>query len=277
MPVEVTADFVYAMAEAERRSPGLVTSFLTEGKYWDAIGRFALYLNRSLPVPPVQKYTNDFRGDQSGWTNLAVKGTIGLAAYAWLIRQAPESIRGSLPDPSSLEQAARASSLYFNQNAWVQGSHFRTCYDCSAYNGSDTFDYKYNLMGRVLLDGEPTAVLEFDDEKLAGDLRFYEGKMEQFGVPFASDNNVTGVPTWQMMFGVSTMDPKEGAVGSFFQQLLDAGARAYTNESVAPVPMSDMFDCVTLVNKGGQGYGMRARPTVGTVFLPIYISMRAKG
>lgn len=101
--------------------------------------------------------------------------------------------------------------------------------------------------------------------------------MEEFGIPFASDNNVTGVPTWQMMFGVSTMDASTGEVGPFFQALLDAGARAYSNESVSPAPMSDMFDCVTLENKGGRGYGMRARPTVGTVFLPIYVHLRAKG
>jgi len=114
MPVETTADFIYAMTEAERRSPGLVTEYLTENKFWPTIGRFALFLNESLPVPPTQKYTNDFRGEQPGWTNLAVKGTIGLSAYAWLIRQAPPGERASLPDPASLEAAARASSEYFN-------------------------------------------------------------------------------------------------------------------------------------------------------------------
>lgn len=205
-----------------------------------------------------------------------MKGTVGLSAYAWLIRQAPASDRASLPDPDKLAAAAKASSEFFNDKAWVAPDHFRTCYDCKQYNGSDTFDYKYNLMGRVLLDGEPTEGLAFDTAKLDADLKFYQGKMQRFGVPFASNDNVTGVPTWQMMFGVSTMNATTGEVGPFFQALLDAGARAYSNDSVSPVPMSDMFDCVTLANKGHNGYGMRARPTVGTVFLPIYVSMRAK-
>lgn len=287
MPVETTGDMIESVILAETRDPGSMVNAITNGGYWPTVQQWATYLLSQMPtLPAIQKYTNDFRGNQPGWTNLATKGVVGLAGYAWLLGKAPAgALRSDGVTPAALAAAATEASQYFNDHAWVaptaaMGGHFRSCYSCAAYDADSTFDYKYNLMGVTAMPAEVTAPIAFNQTMIAQDLAFYMTQQKPFGLPFASNSNVTGVPTWQTMFGVSTMDRDTGAVSKEAQWMWDTGARAYSDPSAPAVPMSDMFDAVTLANKGGtnlaEDLGMRARPTVGTLFLPILVNYRAQ-
>jgi len=282
MPVETTADIAEAMALVEERVPGSMASAITAGAFWPTVWQWVRYLLTQAPgVPTSQKYTNDFRGEEPGWTNLAAKAAVGLGAYASLLRKQPAGARAAgSPDPAVVAAAAANTSEYFSQRAWA-GDHFVTCFDCPRYDAPSTFDYKYNLMGLVAMPEEAAAPLRFDRGRLAQELAFYMERRLPFGLPFASDDNVTGVPTWEMMYAVSTMNRTTGAASSEALWMWEAGARAYSDPRAPQVPMSDMFDAVTLANKGtndpAKRLGMRARPTVGTVFLPLYVSLRARG
>ena len=86
MPIETVADMAEMLLAVVHREGG-DTAWLDASKgYWDLVHTWAQYLLLNLPVSPAQRYTNDFEAPFAGNINLDIKGYIGLAAYASLVK-----------------------------------------------------------------------------------------------------------------------------------------------------------------------------------------------
>lgn len=208
-------------------------------KYWPTLTRWAEYLRKEGYDPANQLSTDDFMGHLAHQTNLSIKATLGIGAYARLARMLGK------PEAAEYERIAKGFA-----DRWVKeaddGDHFRLAFDQPG-----SWSQKYNLVwDKILgLDLYPDAVRRKE-------MAFYRKVANPFGVPL--DSRQGGTPTkldWSVWTATLTGDRSD------FDAVMD-GVWRFVNQVPQRNPLSDWYN-----TKTGEQIGFIARPVVGGVFV----------
>ena len=208
-------------------------------KYWPTLTRWAEYLKREGFDPANQLSTDDFMGHLAHQTNLSVKATLGIGAYARLAKM--------LNKPEAAEYEAAAKSF---ADRWAKeaddGDHYRLAFDQPG-----SWSQKYNIVwDKILgLDLYPDAVRRKE-------MDFYLQHQNAYGLPLDSRRGATPAKAdWSMWTATLTGDQKD------FEAIED-GVWRFLNETKQRVGFSDLYN-----TKTGDQDGFKYRPVVGGVFL----------
>jgi hypothetical protein len=188
--------------------------------------------------PGNQLCTADMFGPLAHNTDLALKGIIGIGAYARLCTMA-----GKPADASRYMAIARDYALQWQQKAADAG---RTRL---AYDKPGTWSMKHNLIwDRILAtDLFPASVGN-------AEAAWYLQTQGAFGLP-VDNRTPTSLIDWAMWCAAVAKDRPD------FEALV-APIYRYANETPSRVPLSDWYDTTT-----GRQTGFQARPVVGGLFV----------
>lgn len=235
MPVEESGNLLLltlALAQMEGN-----TDFAA--RYWPTLTRWAEYLRGEGFDPANQLSTDDTMGKLAHQTNLSIKATLGLGAYARLARMLGK------PEAPEYERTAHAFADRWTKEA-DDGDHFRLAFDAPG-----TWGQKYNLVwDRILgLGLYPDAVRQ---EEMA----FYLAHRNAFGLGLDSRQGGTVANLlWTMWTATLTGDQKD------FEAIED-GVWRFANETPQRVGLGDLYD-----DRTGDVRAMHSRPVVGGIFL----------
>ena len=208
-------------------------------KYWPTLTRWAEYLHKEGFDPANQLSTDDFMGHLAHQTNLSIKATLGIGAYAGLAKM--------LGKPEAAVYAGIAKGF---ADRWAtdadDGDHTRLAFD---QKGS--WSQKYNLVwDRILGLGL------YPDAVRSKEMAFYRKVAKPYGVGLDSRRNGDQTKLdWTVWTATLTGDRKD------FDAILD-GPWRFVNETRQRDPMSDWTNVAT-----GDRFGFIARPVVGGLFV----------
>ncbi|CEL95225.1 unnamed protein product [Vitrella brassicaformis CCMP3155] len=280
MPMEETADMLILIAAIAHRQGGNV-SYLAD--YWPVIDQWGSYLNESLPNPPHQLYTDDFKGPDANATNLALKGTFGLAAYADLLAMNQSCWTEETCGNSTIDGARAAATR--SASYWVEAAmdspagegedggeaaFFRRLFDAPS---NSTFSLKYNLIWQAILQqgrdnmnitgvtasesttstSTPPLFMLFSEDVFTTEMMSYInlGRLDRCGVALDERNNlslyeyqgVTVALAQQYLLG---MEGGEVMMCRFVDALYN-----FPNETPQRVPLADYFEVSAPCNRRG--------------------------
>jgi hypothetical protein len=214
MPMEESGNMLIMLAYLVKRDGDL--SFLEP--YWNLLSIWGEYLAASLPDPQDQLCTDDFEGPSPHNSNLAVKGMVGLRAYAYLLEKNKEA-----KEAEELEKM----DLNFTKIWWLDSMdgvielHSRL-----QYNLHDTWSLKYNFLFRQVMNFTDI----FTDEDITRELKFYMTRINEFGIPL-DDRQAYTKADWQMW--VAAMGTQDQ-----FETITDL-VYAFADNTPNMVPMTD--------------------------------------
>ncbi|CAF1638563.1 unnamed protein product [Rotaria magnacalcarata] len=238
MPMEESANMLLMLAGVVQRLAK--SDFLDP--YWNTMEIWAQYLNSTLPDPGNQLCTDDFEGPSPHNCNLALKGILGLGAYAILL--------------NSTGQTQRAT-IYMNQaqahaNYWLSAARDVENYRLQ-YNLPNTWSQKYNLIYQNIL-----SLNLFPSDVAQMESNYYLLKMLDFGIPLDSRSALTKAD-WTSW--IATFNNNKEQENEIFSKLYK-----FANESPDRVPLSDFYDA-----SNGHVLGFRARPVMGGLFARVLL------
>ncbi len=167
MPVEECGNMLIMFA-ADAHYTG-VTGFAEEN--WDLIEKWARYLVDVGIDPGEQLCTDDFAGHLAHNANLAIKATVGVAAYARLC-----DLTGRPDVAASAWQTARRMAGEWEALARDEVGHFRLAYDQPG-----SWSLKYNWLWDVLL-----GFSLFTASVIERELQSYGPRFLPYGIPLDS-------------------------------------------------------------------------------------------
>lgn len=236
MPVEESANMlimIYAIAFVEGNAD-------FAERHWVKLEEWANYLKEKGFDPENQLCTDDFAGYLAHNTNLSLKAIIGLASFSRL---------AEMLGKKEIAEEFRQKAVE-NAQAWVvlanDGDHFRLTFD-----KPDTWSMKYNLMWDRILD-----LQLFEPDVIAKELKFYQTKMEKYGLPLDSRSLYTKVD-W-ILWTSSMINSQEQ-----FEKFIDPVIQ-YINETPQRVPISDWY-----WTDSAKQCAMQARCVVGGFWAPM--------
>jgi hypothetical protein len=241
MPVEESGNMLIMTAAYMKKAPSAAASFATA--HYKILKQWADYLVANLPDPGFQNQTDDFAGSIAHSVNLALKGTIAVAAMAQIATAA-----GNTADATRYEGLAKQFIGYWVTHAQdPSGKHLDLTYN-GAGGGNGTWGTTYNayadrLLGTGLI---PASIL-------AEQAAWYETVRNQFGLPLQIPHSYAK-SDWQMFTAawLSRYPIK--------QQLIDS-VYTYANTTSSRVPFSDLYDTIS-----DNQAGFQARPVQGGIF-----------
>lgn len=216
-------------------------------KYWDILTLWTTYLVEHGKDPANQLCTDDFKGFSSRNSNLAVKATMGIAAYAEMCK-----MLGNTADYDKYMNIAREYAHYFVDHAKSSdGKFFRMEFD-----GPDTgWSLKYNMVWDQLWDWN------LYNDKYTGDvigkeIAFYLKKINKYGLPLDSRDDTTK-GDWVAWTAAMAKDVKD------FRKFMDVEYK-YVNETVTRWPTSDWHH-----TEKSDARGFRARSVLGGYWMQV--------
>ena len=216
-------------------------------KYWDILTLWTTYLVEYGKDPANQLCTDDFKGFRSRNSNLAVKATMGIAAYAEMCK-----MLGNTADYDKYMNIAREYAHYFVDHAKSSdGKFFRMEFD-----GPDTgWSLKYNMVWDQLWDWN------LYNDKYTGDvigkeIAFYLKKINKYGLPLDSRDDTTK-GDWVAWTAAMAKDVKD------FRKFMDVEYK-YVNETVTRWPTSDWHH-----TEKSDARGFRARSVLGGYWMQV--------
>jgi len=244
MPVEETGNlFMMLLGIIQRQKNDYSWLF---PRYQKLMDLWAAYLISSLPDPGDQLCTDDFEGPSPHNANLAVKGIIGLAAYAKILE-----ISG---DSSGAVAYQRLATRFMSQ--WMELAatndtgvpHYKLQYD-----KPQSWSLKYNIAYQKFLQLEvfPKSVIDTE-------LNFYRRQLLPYGVPLDVRSGFTKLD-WESWVGVMSNNPDD------WNTIMD---RIYQFAHTTPdrVPLTDWYWAST-----GRLQGFIARPVLGAVYAKLLL------
>jgi hypothetical protein len=238
MPVEETGNMLIllgALAQADGNA-------VFVEKWWPTVEKWAGYLKDHALDPANQLCTDDFAGHLAHNANLAVKGIIGLGAYAQLCERL-----GKKEAAAEYGDLARRYATEWVKKA-EDGDHYRLAYDKPG-----TWSQKYNLIwDRVLGTGL------FPREVAEKEMAFYRTKVNTYGLPL--DNREAYAKLDFSVWTACLTGNRED-----FDALVDPLHR-FMMESPDRIPLTDWYGTVD-----GKAVGFRARSVVGAVYMPMLL------
>ncbi|CAI8008073.1 Glutaminase A [Geodia barretti] len=246
MPMEESGNMLIMLAYLVKRDGDL--SFLEP--YWNLLSIWGQYLAASLPDPEDQLCTDDFEGPSPHNSNLAVKGMVGLRAYAYLLEKKKETKEA---------EELQKMDLNFTKIWWLDSMDGLTeLHSRLQYNLHDTWSLKYNFLFRQVMNFTDI----FTDEDITRELNFYMTRINEFGIPL-DDRQAYTKADWQMW--VAAMGTQDQ-----FETITDL-VYSFADKTPNMVPMTDWYYTFTAELKG-----FRARPVVGGFFSRMLLNYAVK-
>ena len=235
MPVEECANML-VMFLACYRADGQIGFFDAE---YPLAEKWVKYLAEFGLRPENQLCTDDFAGHLKNNINLAIKATVGIAAYAELVTASGRIREGK--EYREIAEKFAAEIVGFSEKY----GHLPITWD----SDGNTFSLKYNLAFDKLL-----SLGLFPQSLLEKETDFYLGKFAQFGVPLDNRKEYTK-SDWQLWAASLTDDP---AKKKKFVSALDE----FLQGSPDRVPFADWYETET-----GEYHYFRARSVQGGCFI----------
>ena len=232
--MEETGNMLAMLAGIAMKDPQ--TTLKNLSPYWPLLKIWGSYLVSSLPDPGNQLCTDDFEGPSPHNVNLAAKGIVGLASYAYLL-----DLDGQHSAASYYNLKSQQFVLYWMSNA-SDGDHYRL-----QYNLPNTWSMKYNILYQRVLN-----ISVFPDFVVTTEEDYYQTKMNTYGVPLDCRADFTK-SDWSMWIAAMGSDKQ-------FQTLTDA-LYAFATTTPDRVPFTDWYYTSTARQKG-----FRARPVMGGLY-----------
>ena len=241
MPVEESGNFIIMLAAIAQRQVGQV-DYLQP--YRPLLETWAQYINISLPDPEQQLCTDDFEGPSPHNANLALKGILGLNAYAILLRYFGEPDRADNWDALATSLAQDWITLAVDYSGSLK--HYKQRYD---QNG--TWSTKYNLIWQYIL-GTST----FPDDVRVTENAYYQTQAAEYGIPLDNRHSYQK-SDWFSWAGAMAFDnaQQQSAIIEF---LFD-----FANTSPSRFPFTDLFDVTT---NEALGEAFTARAVMGGLY-----------
>jgi hypothetical protein len=252
MPVEETGNMLIMAAAYIQQAPGPGAAFATA--HYTIFKQWADYLTANLPDPGYQNQTDDFAGSIAHSVNLALKGTIAVAAMGKIA-----AVVGHAADAASYRAQAQQFISYWVTHAQdPSAAHLDLTYNGSD-GGNGTWGTTYNgfadrLLGTGLI---PSSVL-------AEQSAWYQSVSNLFGLPLQVPHSYAK-SDWEMF----TAAWLSGYPVS--KQLIEQ-VYTYANTTPSRVPFSDLYDTIS-----GNQVGFQARPVQGGIFALLALLHRAGG
>lgn len=235
MPVEECANMIIMLLALYRADGNLSVFEQNRGN----IDKWVEYLVKYGLKPENQLCTDDFAGHLKNNINLAIKATVGIAAYAELC----------LADGAKdLHKKYRAVAEKYAAEIMDFGKKF-THLPITWDSGENTFSLKYNLAFDKLLK-----LGLFPQSLLEREVDYYIKKAEKFGVPLDSREEYSK-SDWLTWVAALTDDSEKRA--AFIKRIDD-----YLKNSPERVPFSDWYDV-----KNGEFFQFRNRTVQGGNFI----------
>ena len=240
MPMEETGNMLIMLAVIVQRNSSLLPKL---SPYWDLLKMWTNYLVSTLPDPGNQLCTDDFEGPSPHNVNLAAKGILGLASYAYLLEM----------DGYQTEADEYFRLCKFFVAYWVaesdSGTHSRL-----QFNISNSWSMKYNLFYQKVLQ-----LNIFPNSVFLKEESFYQKKMNKYGVPL--DDRATFTKADWMMWVAAMGNETQ------FKLLVDA---LFTFANVTPdrTPFTDWYDTIS-----ARRVGFTARPVMGGLYAKLLVSI----
>ena len=235
MPVEECANMLIMFLAVYEKDHDL--TFFTENK--DLCEKWVQYLVKYGLKPGNQLCTDDFAGHLENNVNLAIKATIGIAAYAKLLNACGET-------GESKKYRAIADGFAKEISAFAEDkTHLSLTWD----SGEETFSLKYNFaFDKVLGLGL------FDQALFEKETDYYLTKSERYCTPLDS-RKMYAKSDWQLWVARLTddMDKRRAFIAKLDEFLKTAPDR---------VPFGDWFEA-----DSGEFHYFRARTTQGGCFI----------
>jgi hypothetical protein len=197
-------------------------SYLT--KHYNLLKQWTQYLVEEALIPANQISTDDFAGSLANQTNLALKGIIGIGAFAEVAK-----LTGNTDDASNYTSIAKS---YIDQWQTLGIAHDASPpHTTLGYGLNDTHGLLYNLYGdtELQLGLVPQSVYDMQST-------FYPTVADEFGVPLDTRHNYTK-SDWQM-FSAAIADSKT-------QSLLISLVAKYIGQTATNLALSDWYDAQT--------------------------------
>jgi hypothetical protein len=146
-------------------------------KHYPVMTKWAEYLLANCLYPVNQLSTDDFIGPTELNSGLALKGILGLAAFA--------KLSGFVENTANEELYTAAVASYIptwlNESLHIDGDHLKM-----EYNVTNGYQFKYNAFHDKLLGLNivPQEVYEME-------AKYYLDKLEPYGIPFVSTHDYT--------------------------------------------------------------------------------------
>ncbi|EIW80656.1 DUF1793-domain-containing protein [Coniophora puteana RWD-64-598 SS2] len=202
--------------------------------YTKLLEQWTGYLVDEALIPADQISTDDFAGSLANQTNLAIKGTVGIAAMA--------AIEGLLGNTDAQQNYSSIVSSYSPQI--IQFASASNHLELN-YGASDSWGLTYNMYADKLLGTNAFPQSLFDSQTA-----WYKGVINQYGAPLDTRHTYTK-SDWQIWTAAFVTD------NTVRDAMIDA-VYAYIGDGQNNVPFSDWYDSVA-----GTTSGFRARPVVG--------------
>ena len=235
MPVEECANLIIMLCACVKKDGDI--AFFTENK--DLFSKWVTYLVEYGLKPENQLCTDDFAGHLANNINLAIKATVGIAAYAELVKAEGDT---------ESYQKYRAIAEEYAKEIETFGRkypHIPITWD----SDENTFSLKYNFaFDKVLKLGL------FSQELFEREIDCYLERLNEYGPPLDSRKGYTK-SDWILWAASLTNDEKKSKM---FIQRLDA----FLKTSPDRVPFSDWFESVD-----GAHHAFRARTVQGGCFI----------
>lgn len=235
MPVEECANLL-VMFLACYRCDGDIDFFKKE---YALAENWVKYLVECGLKPENQLCTDDFAGHLKNNINLAIKATVGIAAYAELATAAGKAETGA--EYRKVAEEFAAELLSFGKRY----EHFPITWD----TGADTFSLKYNFAFDKLLK-----LGLFPQEIFEREVDFYIEKCAKYGAPL--DNRKSYTKSDWLMWTASLTNHNEK------KKKLIAALDRFLKESPDRVPFGDWFE-----TESGKHLHFRARSVQGGCFI----------
>ncbi len=234
MPVEECANMLIMFLAVYQKDKDI--AFFAGSK--DLCEKWVQYLVKYGLKPGNQLCTDDFAGHLENNINLAIKATVGIGAYAELLKANGDKESAKY---RKIAEEFAAEITRFGENK----KHLPLTWD----TGEETFSLKYNFaFDRVLGLGL------FDEKIFAKEIECYLSKAERCGTPLDSRKMYTKSDwlTWVARL-TDDIEMRKKFVGALDEFLKSSPDR---------VPFSDWYEGQT-----GEYHGFRARTTQGACFM----------
>jgi len=241
MPMEESANMLIMLAGIAQQQSNKVDWLKP---YWPALQTWAEYLNASLPDPGNQLCTDDFEGASPHNVNLALKGTLGLASYALLLKYNGDSTGSS----QFMGYAENYSQDWLSMGLDVSGDHFKLQFDLN-----NTWSTKYNLMWQYAL-----GLNIFPQTVADNEISWYLAHPNPHGVPLDSRGPLVKCDwlSWAAAFATKPTD-----AATLLKYVYD-----FAHTTSSRVPMTDYYD-----SKKNTQIGFQARPVMGGWFARLLV------
>ena len=252
MPIEESANFIIMLAAIAQRQAGQV-DYLQP--YRLLLDTWAQYINISLPDPEQQLCTDDFEGPSPHNANLALKGIVGLNAYAILLRYFGQFSRADAWDALAASLAQDWIRLAIDHQPGTL-KHYKQRYD---QNG--TWSTKYNLIWQYIL-----GTSSFPDDVRVTENAYYQTQAMKYGIPLDNRHSYQK-SDWFSWMGALAFDnaTQQSTIIDFLYH--------FANTSPSRVPFTDLFD---VTNNQATGEAFTARAVMGGLYSMVLTNARGR-